>query len=152
MRMTKKGWFVFCALFIIVSCNLKDRKRKDRIIDDTEQAQLEMAKRDTTSVRVIDSIYNFGKIKEGDKVDHDFIFINTGKKSLVFPEDPQASCGCTVPKRPEKPVLPGDTGFIKVVFNSTGKRDHVVKTVRVFSNAYPSFPQLVLTGDVEVTQ
>jgi hypothetical protein len=149
----KKCFFIFCGAFFFISCNLgKDKTRKDRIIDDNEQSQLEMAKTDTTSVLVIDSLYNFGTIKEGDLVEHNFRFINTGHKPLVFPEEPIASCGCTVPKRPEKPVLPGDTSFIKVVFNSKGKSDHVVKTVTVISNAYPSFPKLILTGDIQKSE
>ena len=98
---------------------------------------------------VTDSIYNFGTIKQGALVEHNFIFKNTGNKPLVFPENPKASCGCTVPTKPEKPVFPGDTAFIKVVFNSAGKMGHVTKKVTVFSNARPFFPQLVLVGDIQ---
>ena len=43
-------------------------------------------------------------------------------------------------EKPEKPVLPGETGFIKVVFNSSGKKGHNEKDVNVSSNANPSFP------------
>jgi hypothetical protein len=148
----RKCFFFYCALLALSSCNMKNKTRKDRIGDDNEKSQLDMMKTDTTSVKVIDSLYNFGNIKEGDIVEHNFIFVNTGKKSLVFPQEPVASCGCTVPKRPDKPVFPGDTSFIKVVFNSTGKSNHVVKTVTVFSNAYPTFPKLVLTGDIQKTE
>jgi hypothetical protein len=148
----KKYWFLFCLPLVFASCDIR---RKDKIMDDADQAkekQLELAMKDTTSVQVIDSLYNFGTIKEGDLVEHNFNFKNTGNKPLVFPQDPIASCGCTVPKRPEKPVFPGDTAFIKVIFNSKGKSNHVVKTVTVISNAYPSFPKLILTGDIQKSE
>jgi hypothetical protein len=148
----KKYLFLFCLPLTLVFCDIR---RKDKIADDATQAkekQLQMAMKDTTSVQVADSLYNFGAIKEGDVVEHNFTFKNTGNKPLVFPQDPIASCGCTVPKRPEKPVLPGDTAFIKVIFNSKGKSNHVVKTVTVFSNAYPSFPKLILTGDIQKSE
>jgi hypothetical protein len=63
-----------------------------------------------------------------------------------------ASCGCTVPEKPEQPILPGETGFIKVVFNSSGKKDHIDKDINVSSNVSPSFPVLKLTGEVKVKQ
>ena len=152
MRMKNYLLFLFCLPIILDSC---DVRRKSKIEDDATAAkekEIQMAMKDTTSVAVIDSIYNFGTIKEGDLVEHNFVFTNTGHKSLVFPQDPVASCGCTVPTKPERPILPGDTAFIKVIFNSKGKRDHVTKTVTVFSNAYPPFPHLVLIGDIEKSQ
>jgi hypothetical protein len=59
-----------------------------------------------------------------------------------------ASCGCTVPQKPEKPVLPGETGFIKIVFDSKGRVGTAHKTITVTSNAKPEFTPLILTGDV----
>jgi hypothetical protein len=140
----KKYFLFLMAAILFISCDIK---RKDKIADDTGE-EFEMAMKDTTTVQAIDSFYNFGKVIEGDKVEYNFRFRNTGTKSLVIVKT-TASCGCTVPEKPEHPVLPGDTGFIKVVFNSTGKRYHVEKTVTVRSNAYPDFPKLVLTGEVE---
>lgn len=97
---------------------------------------------------MIDSFYNFGTATEGDKIVRNFRFVNTGKKSLVITKA-NASCGCTVAEKPESPILPGDTSFIKVVFNSQGKVGHNEKTIRVESNAYPGFPYLKLVGEVK---
>jgi hypothetical protein len=33
-------------------------------------------------------------------------------------ENATASCGCTVPEKPEKPIEPGSTGVIKVQYNA----------------------------------
>lgn len=151
--MKKRYLFAWSVIILMASCKPGDR-HADVMNDLTEAQQVRMKQfeKDTTSVKVIDSIYNFGKIKEGDIVEHKFLFVNTGKKPLVFPEAPITSCGCTVSERPTVPVLPGDTSFIKAIFNSKGKYDQVTKKITVISNADPKFPQLALTGFVEKTE
>jgi hypothetical protein len=96
---------------------------------------------------MLDSVYDFGTINEGEKVNFNFRFKNTGKHPLIV-ASAQASCGCTVPEKPEEPIQPGETGVLKVVFNSLGKVGPAHKTINVVSNAYPSFPTLLLKGVV----
>jgi len=60
-----------------------------------------------------------------------------------------ASCGCTVPEKPAKPVQPGEVSFIKAVFSSAGRVGDVHKEISVRSNAKPGFPVLKLLGEVE---
>lgn len=129
---------------LVMSC---DNRRKDKIADDVS-TQTAQALKDTTSVQIIDSSFNFGKVTDGEKVEYSYRFKNTGAKPLVI-VDATASCGCTVPQKPEKPILPGETGFIKIVFDSKGRVGNAYKTITVVSNANPEFPQLILTGDVE---
>jgi len=124
-----------------------DVRRKDKVADDAMQ-KMEQALKDTTTVEIIDRAYNFGSITEGDKVEYNFRFKNTGTKPLII-TSASASCGCTVPEKPEKPVMPGETSFIKVVFNSKGKSGHQDKSIIVSSNAKPPFPDLMLTGQVK---
>ena len=141
--MKKYTLFLLIPLFII-SC---DARRKKGISDDTAR-QMEMALKDTTTVQLIDSLYNFGKVTEGEKVEYNFRFKNTGKKPLVI-TNTSASCGCTVAEKPEKPIQAGEIGFIKVVFNSKGKSGHNEKSITVTSNANPAFPPLILSGNVD---
>ena len=147
----KKFFLVFTCAAIFISC---DVRKSDKVINDAtkEKAdavkEIEEAMKDSTSVQLIDSVYNFGTIKEGDKVEHNFRFTNTGSKPLVI-ASATASCGCTVPEKPEKPILPGETSFIKVVFNSKGKPGHQEKNVHVTANTKPNFPVLKITGEVE---
>lgn len=68
-------------------------------------AKMDASFTDTTSVQVIDSVYDFGKAVEGTKVVYNYRFKNTGKKPLVI-SAAHASCGCTVPERPEEPIKP----------------------------------------------
>jgi hypothetical protein len=92
--------------------------------------------------------YNFGTIKQGDKVTHDFNFVNSGKEPLVITEA-HGSCGCTVPQWPKEPVAKGAKGVIHVEFNSTGKMGMQDKTVTISSNAKVGSKVLHLKGNVE---
>ncbi len=128
----------------VVSCNVR---HKDKIADDIE-TQKALALKDSTTVQIIDSVYNFGKVTDGEKVEYSYRFKNTGNKPLVVVQA-AASCGCTVPQKPEKPILPGQVGFIKIVFDSKGRVGEAHKTITVTSNANPEFTPLILTGTVE---
>lgn len=139
-------YFLFMSLSItIISC---DVRRKDKVVDDASK-QIEQAMKQSTTVEMIDTAYNFGKITEGEKVEYNFRFKNTGTHPLVVTKT-TASCGCTVPEKPEKPIMPGEINYIKVVFNSKGKSGHNEKTITVASNANPPFPELILRGDIEI--
>jgi hypothetical protein len=93
--------------------------------------------------------YNFGTIKQGDKVTYDFKFANAGKDALVISEA-HGSCGCTVPTWPKEPVAKGAKGVIHVEFNSAGKQGMQDKTVTLTSNAKGGAKVLHLKGNVEV--
>ena len=140
----KKYILFLLVTLTVISC---DVRRKDKIADDAA-SQKALALKDSTTVQIIDSAYNFGKVTDGDKVEYSYRFKNTGNKPLVIVEA-HASCGCTVPQKPEKPILPGEIGFIKIVFDSKGRVGNAHKTITVISNANPEFTALVLTGDVE---
>lgn len=94
------------------------------------------------------STYDFGIIKSGDKVSYDFKFKNVGKTPIII-SDAQASCGCTVPEKPDHPIAPGEEGVIKVVFNSEGKFGKQDKVVTITSNAKPSITELHIVGEIE---
>ncbi len=156
----------FFAAVTLVSC---DVRRRDRVSDEAgireekaeRDAELQRKQfvndsldkvaaflKDSTTVQLIDSVFNFGTINAGEKVNFSYRFKNTGNKALIITEA-HASCGCTVPEKPEKPVMPGETGVIKVVFNSQGKQGHQEKAIIVSSNAKPNFGDLKLTGEVK---
>jgi len=92
--------------------------------------------------------YNFGTIKQGDKVTYDFNFVNSGKEPLIITEA-HGSCGCTVPQWPKEPIAKAAKGMIHVEFNSTGKMGMQDKTVTISSNAKSGQKVLHLKGNVE---
>ena len=71
--------------------------------------------------------HDFGTINEGDVVEHEFTFTNTGKAPLVV-TNAKGSCGCTVPKKPEGPIAPGETGEIQVKYD-TNRVNPIRKTM-----------------------
>lgn len=92
--------------------------------------------------------YNFGTIKQGDKVSYDFTFTNTGKEPLII-TDAKGSCGCTVPSYPKEPIAKGGKGTIHIEFNSTGKQGNQMKTVTISSNSRSGQKILYIKGNVE---
>ena len=130
---------------LFFSCDIRKNPAKaDKQATDADN----LVFKDSTTVQMIDSVYDFGKVTDGEKVEYSYRFKNTGKNPLIVSKA-TASCGCTVPEKPEEPVKPGETGFIKVVFNSQGRVGDVHKEVTVTSNAYPGFPVLELKGQVQ---
>jgi hypothetical protein len=93
--------------------------------------------------------YNFGAIKQGESVTHEFKFKNTGREPLII-NNAVGSCGCTVPDYPKEPIKPNGTGTIKVTFNSAGKMGQQDKTVTL---TYDTDKTIVLhiKGNVEAT-
>lgn len=86
-----------------------------------------------TSIQWIDSVKDFGKIQEGQKLEVSFRFRNTGDKPLVIAHV-QPSCGCTVAEESNEAVAPGAEGQIKATFNSEGKVGTNHKTLTVTAN------------------
>lgn len=94
--------------------------------------------------------HDFGNIKQGETVTHNFVFKNNGKQDLKILKV-KTTCGCTA-SEPEKSVLkPGESSNIKVTYNSAGKKGRDEKTVTVYSND-PESPesQLKIVSTVEV--
>jgi len=91
--------------------------------------------------------FDFGKINQGDKVTHEYKFTNTGKSPLVL-TDGFATCGCTKPEWPKTPVKPGESGIIKVTFNSAGKSGLQDKQITLVGNTIPANTVLHLVGEV----
>ncbi len=81
-----------------------------------------------------ESSFDFGDIKQGDKVEHTFTFKNSGTEPLIL-SNVLTTCGCTATNWPRDPIAPGKGGEITVKFNSAGKMGRQNKVVTVVSNA-----------------
>jgi hypothetical protein len=92
-------------------------------------------------------VYDFGEIKEGEKVSYDFKFKNIGDAPLII-SSATATCGCTVPEYPKEPLAPGAEGIIRVIFNSTGKPGMQNKVVSITANTNPALTELNILGNV----
>jgi hypothetical protein len=93
-------------------------------------------------------IHDFGKVKQGEVIRHDFVVKNTGNAVLEI-KDVQPGCGCTTAGNWDKRIEPGQTGIIPLQLNSTGFSGPVHKSATVTSNdpRQPTF-NLGIKGDV----
>ena len=91
-----------------------------------------------TSLKFDKMKHDFGKVKEDTDNKTFFTVTNTGQNPLVI-ESVKASCGCTTPSKPEKPIEPGKSDKIEVVFHpKVGQLEQQNKTIRVVANTVPS--------------
>ena len=92
--------------------------------------------------------HDFGTIQEAKgPVTCTFEFTNTGNKPLLI-IDATASCGCTRPEYPSKPIKPGKTGKIKVTYSPIGRPGAFKKSVKVKTNGKERTTTLRIEGTV----
>ena len=101
----------------------------------------------TAFIKFAATEHDFGKVKSGERVGCFFTYENTGDADLVV-ASASASCGCTVPKYDRKPVQPGGTGTLEVVFDTSGREGLQTKTVVVQSNAENNLVILRIIAEV----
>ena len=89
---------------------------------------------------------DYGTIEKGSNGVRVFEFTNTGNEPLVISKV-SSSCGCTIPKKPEDPILPGKTGQIEVKYD-TNRVNPIRKTITVQSNAETPTVALKIKGEV----
>ncbi|CAH8283886.1 uncharacterized protein DUF1573 [Mariniflexile fucanivorans] len=89
---------------------------------------------------------DYGTIEKGSNGVRVFEFTNTGNAPLII-SNVTSSCGCTIPKKPDGPILPGKTGEIEVKYD-TNRVNPIRKTITVISNAETPTVALKIKGDV----
>lgn len=77
--------------------------------------------------------WNYGNIKNGSTGYRFFKFTNTGQGPLVI-SSAKGSCGCTVPTWPKEPIMPGQSEYIKVRYD-TKRTGAFTKYVTLTTNA-----------------
>lgn len=106
------------------------------------QAQEKVAKIEFTSDTV-----DYGEIEKGSDGVRVFEFKNTGTAPLIISKV-SSSCGCTIPKKPEGPIMPGESGEIQVKYD-TNRPGPIRKAITVLSNADTPTKILKIKGTVK---
>lgn len=129
----KKIIAILVLSLIVLACN-------DNVANKIKKENLEIAKERDTKIRLggakmkfEDIEHDFGTINEGDIVETVFKFTNSGVSELII-ISAKASCGCTVPQWPKEPIMPGESGEIKVEFNSKRKPNLQQKQITLVTN------------------
>ena len=92
--------------------------------------------------------HDFGIVEEGVQATYAFSFKNVGNQPIIM-SDVRPSCGCTSPTWTKTPILPGQMGEIKVVYNSTGRLGSFNKSITISSNAAVASKEIYIKGIVE---
>lgn len=99
------------------------------------------------SIILDEETFDFGKIRRGRVVRHDFSFTNTGDKPLRI-EATTPSCGCTIVSPPKTAIEPGERGRLRVSFDTTHQRGRQHKPVVITANTRPRQTTIYLTGTI----
>lgn len=140
--------FLFFGLALLFTACLSEEDTKMPATGGIDRATVLNDTANYTSIQWLDSIQDLGKIREGQKLEVTFRMKNTGTKPLVV-QSVMASCGCTVPSKPEEPVMPGAEAAVKAVFDSQGRTGTNHKTITVVTNTVGN-QNHVLEFNVEV--
>ena len=104
------------------------------------------AKKAEEVVKFRELTYDFGKIKQGSPVTHEFAFTNISNSPVII-ESAVPSCGCTTPVKPEGAIGKGKDDKITAGFNAAavGPFNKSI-TIKVAGVDQPL--QLKITGEV----
>lgn len=126
--------FLFIGL-LTISMNAQEKKVTETVVDPNAPV-----------FEFETDVIDYGKIElnaDGVRV---FKFKNVGKTPLVISRV-QSSCGCTVPKKPTEPIMPGKKGEIEVKY-ATSRQGGFSKMITVYSNATEPTKKLRIKGIV----
>jgi hypothetical protein len=91
-------------------------------------------------------IIDYGKIAHSSEGKRVFKFKNVGESPLII-TSVKSTCGCTVPKKPSEPIMPGDIGEIEVEYD-TKRLGGFSKTITIVSNAATKVKTVRIKGIV----
>ncbi|MBE7690731.1 DUF1573 domain-containing protein [Tenacibaculum piscium] len=87
---------------------------------------------------------DYGKIAVGSEGKRTFEFTNIGDEPIII-KDIISACGCTVPKKPEAPIMPGQKGSIDVSYD-TKRVGGFSKALTIVSNAKNTRKRIKIKG------
>ena len=114
------------------------------LVSTTLFAQVAVKKEDP--IKFKETSYNFGKIKQGTPVTHEFVFENVSDKPVTI-ESATASCGCTTPVKPEPPIAQGKSDKIVAGFNAAAA-GAFTKSIYIKVAGAETPIELKITGEV----
>jgi hypothetical protein len=109
----------------------------EKKITNTQQANIEIE----------NTVYDFGKLIYGQKIQHTFSIKNTGNSDLKI-NDIKTSCGCTVAEIDTKTITPNNYANITIDFDTKGKFGNQTNEILIFNNSPESPLKLTIKGNV----
>ncbi len=132
---------VLCLAFVTLTFaqakNEKTEMKAEQVKEQVQGPQI------TFENKTID----YGVIEQESDPYRVFAFSNTGNEPLVI-TNAKGSCGCTVPQYSKDPIGPGETGEIKVRYD-TKRLGKFIKTVTLTTNQGEEKVVLTIKGEVK---
>ena len=94
--------------------------------------------------------YDFGKVRQGEKLKYTFALKNFGKEVLEI-KDVKTSCGCTVANLNTKELRPGEEGRMNIELDTTDRIGKMARTITLYSND-PKNPEQTITLFVNILE
>jgi len=154
-NLLKKTWFqmilggiIIGVILIVADPKLNFFKRDKK--PERYNGAIEVNSNETyfTKMELKETKFDFGKVKEGDTVMHEFKLKNTGDEPLMIYKA-VGSCDCVVALFTTDAIMPGTEDTIKVYFKTLGRKGEQLRTVNIHTNTDPAVTMLTLTGTVE---
>jgi len=114
-KLALAGMFFVSAFAMAQSPMLKTEAKKSPLATPTAPAV--EAKKPAPAVKWNETTFNFGDIKKGVPVTHDFTFVNTTKETILI-TNVKPSCGCTATNYTKTPIKPGEKGFVSAKYDA----------------------------------
>ena len=154
---------LIAALAVLTLASCKKNQQSDQLKTTENQAippatapapptQQELIKaaqsKPLTTIALNENHFDFGKIKNGEKVQHVYEITNTGKNPLVISEV-KPGCGCTAPEFTKDPILPGKTGKVTLSFDSSSFHGLVNKEASIYANVEKAPIIVTFSADIQ---
>lgn len=101
-------------------------------------------------IEVSPEVYDFGKVKQQQKLDTEFVIKNAGSEDLTIGRI-STSCGCTAALTAEKVVKPGKTTTLKVTLETREYEGPIERSVSIASNDPKRIKTIKVKAFVEAT-
>lgn len=139
-----------CLTMVMFSCqNDGNKKLSGDLVTNPKSAESSSDKKPMISFEKNE--FDFGKILQGEVVSYTFRFKNTGNAPLLI-TNVDKSCGCTASDYPREPIQPGESGEIKITYDSKGHHGFQSKVLIVNSNTMPSQSALRIKAEVRTPE
>ncbi len=132
----KRVTLFFLATFVAFAVFAQNAAETTKAVDNKNAPEISFDK----------TVHDYGTVPYQGDGKCEFKFTNIGKEPLIL-TNVRSSCGCTVPKWPREPILPGQSDIIKVEYK-TNRIGRINKTITVQSNAKTRSQVLRIKGQV----
>lgn len=144
--MKKIVFFLFALAFIVTTSIAQTSKGKKATAEPVKAATPAVTKVQGPDMTFESTTVDFGTIEQDADPIRFAKFTNNGTEPLLI-KSATGSCGCTVPTWPQTPILPGESGEIKIKYD-TKRVGKINKSVTVTTNVEGKSYILSVKGEV----